>query len=66
MNAELYREAGFDLDLFKDESGIEVDLQFEPQRDRSGWSAEGRLAWLQRALSGYIIRKCRDLLKSEG
>ncbi len=38
---DMCREAGLDVRLLRDEPGIEVDLQFEPQRDRSGWGAEG-------------------------
>jgi len=38
---DLWREAGFDPDLLAGEPGIEVDLQLEPQRDRSGWGAAG-------------------------
>ena len=40
-NVELYREAGLDIGLIGNEPGIEFDLQFEHQRDRSGWGAEG-------------------------
>jgi len=39
-NAELYREAGLDIELFKNEPGIEIDLQLEPQRDRSPLGSE--------------------------
>jgi hypothetical protein len=33
---ETCREAGLDVRLFRDEPGIEIDLQFAPSRDRAG------------------------------
>jgi hypothetical protein len=35
-NVELYREAGLDVNLFRDEPGIEVDLALGNSRDRGG------------------------------
>jgi len=38
-NVELFKEAGFDVNLFKNIDGIELDLQLEPNRDR-GFNAD--------------------------
>jgi hypothetical protein len=46
---EMVREAGLDLDLFRDEPGIELDLHLEPQRDRGGWGALGASTPLEQA-----------------
>jgi len=34
-NIELFKEAGLDINLFKNVDGIELDIQLEPNRDRS-------------------------------
>lgn len=38
-NVELYREAGVDINLFRDEPGIEVDVAMGNSRDRGGHGA---------------------------
>jgi len=38
---DLYRDGGFDVSLFENEPGIEVDLCFTPERDRDGWGTSG-------------------------
>jgi hypothetical protein len=38
---ELFRQGGFDVDLFRNEPGIEIDYTFEPERDRDGWGTAG-------------------------
>ena len=48
-NAELYREAGLDLGLFRDEPGLCIDLQLEPARDRGLWGTEGDRTPLEKA-----------------
>jgi hypothetical protein len=54
------------MNLIKDEHGIEVDLQFEPQRDRSGWGAEGLRTPIEQATMfrdhDFLDRKTLDIL----
>lgn len=38
---ELYREGGFDVHLYNNEPGIEVDYSMVPSRDRDGWGTSG-------------------------
>jgi hypothetical protein len=38
---ELYREGGFDVNLYRDEPGIDVDYVFLPARDRDCWGSAG-------------------------
>lgn len=38
---ELYRKGGFDVNLYRDEPGIDVDLSFLPARDRDCWGSAG-------------------------
>ena len=38
---DLYREGGFDVKLYQDEPGIEVDLSLVQARDRDGWGTSG-------------------------
>ena len=38
---ELYREGGFDVNLYRNEPGIEVDYSMVPSRDRDGWGTSG-------------------------
>lgn len=38
---DLYREGGFDVNLYRDEPGIDVDLSLLPARDRDGWGCAG-------------------------
>lgn len=38
---DLYREGGFDVNLYQNEPGIEVDLSFVQARDRDGWGTAG-------------------------
>ena len=38
---DLYRDGGFDVRLFDNEPGIEVDLCFTPARDRDCWGTSG-------------------------
>jgi hypothetical protein len=45
------------------ESGYSIPGMRQMEHDIKSALAEGRLVWLRRALSGYIVRKCRDLLK---
>jgi hypothetical protein len=53
-----------DIGALRD-SGYFIPGMEQIEQDIKSAMAEERLAWLRRALSGYIIRKCRDLLKSE-
>ncbi len=39
--ADLYRDGGFDIDLYRSEPGIDVDLCFTPSRDRDCWGTAG-------------------------
>ncbi len=45
--ATMWREGGFDPELYRNEPNIEVDLAFDPGRDR-GWDTEGAQAPLER------------------
>jgi hypothetical protein len=45
--------------------GMFIPGMDELQRGIESALAEGRLAWLRRALAGYIVRKCRAELARE-
>lgn len=38
---ELYRQGGFDVSLFRNEPGIEIDYNLLPERDRDAWGTKG-------------------------
>ena len=38
---ELFREGGFDVSLYKNEPGIEIDYSMTPSRDRDAWGTKG-------------------------
>ena len=38
---KIYRDGGFDVNLFKNEPGIEIDYSLCPSRDRDGWGTSG-------------------------
>ncbi len=38
---QLFREGGFDVNLYKDEPGIEIDYSMTPSRDRDAWGTKG-------------------------
>ncbi len=48
---ELFREGGFDVNLYRDEPGIEVDYSMVPSRDRDGWGTAGTEMPLEKSCS---------------
>ncbi len=48
---ELYREGGFDVNLYKDEPGIEIDYSMVPSRDRDAWGTAGADTPLEKTCS---------------
>ncbi len=48
---ELYREGGFDVTLYRNEPGIEVDYSMVPSRDRDGWGTSGTEMPLEKTCS---------------
>ncbi len=48
-NAEVYRDGGLDLELYKGEPGLSIDLQLEPARDRGLWGGSGDQTPLEQA-----------------
>ena len=48
---KIYREGGFDVNLFKNEPGIEIDYSFVPSRDRDSWGTSGDQTPLEKSCS---------------
>jgi hypothetical protein len=48
---ELYREGGFDVNLYRNEPGIEIDYSMVPSRDRDGWGTSGTEMPLEKTCS---------------
>lgn len=48
---ELYREGGFDVTLYKNEPGIEIDYSMVPSRDRDAWGTAGADTPLEKTCS---------------
>jgi hypothetical protein len=48
---KIYRDGGFDVNLFKEEPGIEIDYSFVPSRDRDGWGTAGIQTPLEKTCS---------------
>ncbi|OFX30546.1 MAG: hypothetical protein A2W90_10965 [Bacteroidetes bacterium GWF2_42_66] len=47
----LYREGGFDMNLFRNEPNIEIDYVFLPSRDRDAWGTDGAETPLEKTCS---------------
>lgn len=66
----LFREGGFDARLFRDEPGINIDLQMESQRNRGGWQPSGIETPLEQASifrdHDYLDRDTLDGMHSLG
>lgn len=66
---ELYREGGFDLNLYKDEPGIEIDYSMVPSRDRDGWGTSGADMPLEKTCSfrdhDFMDRSTLDVLSKQ-
>ena len=48
---KIYRDGGFDVNLFKNEPGIEIDYSLCPSRDRDGWGTSGDQTPLEKTCS---------------
>ncbi len=48
---ELYREGGFDVSLYKNEPGIDIDYSMVPSRDRDAWGTDGAVTPLEKTCS---------------
>jgi hypothetical protein len=48
---ELYREGGFDVNMYKDEPGIQIDYSMVPSRDRDAWGTKGADTQLEKTFS---------------
>jgi hypothetical protein len=48
---ELYREGGFDVALYKNDTGIEIDYSMVASRDRDCWGSSGTAAKLENSCS---------------
>ncbi len=48
---ELYREGGFDVNLYRNDPGIEIDYSMVPARDRDAWGTSGTEAPLEKTCS---------------
>jgi hypothetical protein len=48
---ELYREGGFDVNLYQNEPGIQIDYSMVPSRDRDGWGTSGAEMPLEKTCS---------------
>ena len=48
---KFYRDGGFDVNLFENEPGIEIDYTFVPSRDRDSWGTSGDQTPLEKTCS---------------
>ena len=48
---KVYRDGGFDVNLFKNEPGIEIDYSLCPSRDRDSWGTSGDQTPLEKTCS---------------
>ena len=48
---KVYRNGGFDVNLFRNEPGIEIDYSLVPSRDRDGWGTAGDQTPLEKTCS---------------
>jgi hypothetical protein len=48
---KVYRDGGFDVNLFKNEPGIKIDYSLCPSRDRDGWGTSGDQTPLEKTCS---------------
>jgi hypothetical protein len=48
---KIYRDGGFDVNLFRNEPGIEIDYSVCPSRDRDGWGYSGESTPLEKTCS---------------
>ncbi len=58
---DLYRQGGFDVNLFRDDPGIEIDYVFVPERDRDGWGTAG----VDTPLESMCMFRDHDFLDSD-